>query len=156
MLRVKNALDAYGNSGLEYKVDTASPHELICLLFEGASRSLLIAKAAMADRRIAEKGAAISKAIGIIEEGLRLSLDKSVGGELAANLDAIYEYMSRRLLEANLYNDPLILDEVYSLLGQLKSAWEELSDKQAPQAAADSPAEASDKNPRNPSSYGRI
>lgn len=155
MLKVKNALDAYGNSGLEYKVDTASPHALICMLFEGAARALLIAKAAMADRRIAEKGAAISKAIGIIEEGLRISLDKSVGGELAENLDAIYEYMSRRLLDANLYNDSSILDEVYGLLIQLKTAWEEVSDKPAG-AVAETAAEPANPTQRNPSSYGRI
>jgi flagellar protein FliS len=155
MSKVKTALDAYGNSGLEYKVDTATPHQLICLLFDGAAKALLIAKVAMADKRIAEKGQSISKAISIIEEGLRISLDKSVGGELAENLDAIYEYMSRRLLEANLYNDQSILDEVYNLLLQLKNAWEQVADT----PAAARPPEADDTptpNQRTPLSYGRV
>jgi flagellar protein FliS len=154
MSKVKYALDAYGNSGIEYKIDTASPHELICLLFDGAAKAILIAKAAMSDRRIAEKGQSISKAISIVEEGLRVSLDKSAGGELAENLDAIYEYMSRRLLEANLHNDMAILDEVYDLLQQLRSAWEQVAEK----AQADAPpkTEAAEPNLRNPLSYGRV
>ncbi|WP_374357541.1 flagellar export chaperone FliS [Chitinimonas sp.] len=153
MSKLKSALDAYGNSGLEYKIDTASPHQLVCLLFDGAAKALLIAKHALNDRRIAEKGQAISKAISIIEEGLRVSLDRTVGGELVDNLDALYEYMSRRLLEANLYNDGLILDEVYNLLLQLKTAWEQIAEKPANEVEV---VEVSQTTARHSLSYGRV
>ncbi len=73
---------------------------------------------------IEKKGLAISKAIMIIDSGLRASLDKKVGGEIAENLDALYAYMSQRLMMANLKNQPEILEEVHSLLKDLKSAWD--------------------------------
>ena len=93
----------------------------------------------MATSRVifAAKGSAISKAISIIDNGLRASLDKEAGGEIAANLDALYDYMSRRLLHANLKNDVTIIDEVHGLLADLRGAWVEIGDKvQQPQQVA--------------------
>ncbi len=75
---------------------------------------------------IQEKGNAISKAIRIIDDGLKASLDKQVGGEIATNLDALYDYMSRRLLEANIKNDPAILEEVRGLLADLRDTWNQI------------------------------
>jgi flagellar protein FliS len=74
----------------------------------------------------AAKGASISKAITIIDEGLKACLDKSAGGELAQNLSSLYDYMNQRLLIANLKNDTGILDEVSQLLTELKGAWESI------------------------------
>ena len=117
------ATQAYSNIGVETSVPGADPHQLILMLFEGAQLAIGNAKRHMADGEIAAKGTAISKAIMIIDDGLRASLDVEQGGRIAQNLRSLYEYMSRRLLVAGAKNDPALLDEVYALLGELKSAW---------------------------------
>ena len=89
--------------------------------------------------QIEKKGNAISKAIMIVENGLRASLDKKAGGQIADSLDALYDYMGRRLLEANITNQPKILDEVIALLAELKGAWEAIGDSVNPAAAAPPP-----------------
>lgn len=109
---------------LESEVKAADPHKLISMLYEGAILAINNAKKAIADNDISAKGAAISKAIAIINEGLNASLDKEVGGELAKNLESLYEYMSMRLITANLKNDIAMLDEVAYLLSDLKNAWD--------------------------------
>lgn len=118
--------NAYAKVGLETGVSGASPHKLIIMLFDGALVALTMAQQYMKDKNIPEKGKSISKAIMIIDGGLRASLDKNVGGQIAISLDALYEYMSNRLLIANLRNQPDILDEVHRLLQELKSAWIEI------------------------------
>lgn len=122
----RNALNAYAQISVDGSVATASPHKLITMLFEGALLSIAAARGHMQRNEIAEKGAAISKAIAIIDEGLKLSLDMKAGGDLAQKLDALYEYMCLRLLMANLKNDPEPLDEIATLLNDLKSAWVEI------------------------------
>jgi flagellar protein FliS len=82
----------------------------------------------------AQKGEIIGQAISIVG-GLRSSLDMTAGGEIAANLDSLYEYIERRLLESNLNNDVAILDEVASLLREVKTAWESI-----PQESRSKPA----------------
>lgn len=121
---MKKALKAYGQVSLAASVETASAHRLIVMLYDGAIKAISLAKIHMGNGATAEKGAAISKAIAIIEEGLRLSLDKEKGGELAENLDALYDYMARQLLEANIYNKLEPLDVVLKLLVDIKEAWE--------------------------------
>lgn len=132
-----NALNAYAKVGVETGVEAATPHKLISMLYEGAIISVVSAMTHMQRKDIAAKGAAISKAIAIIDEGLKISLDVKAGGELAQNLKALYEYMSYRLLVANLKNEIEPLDEVKLLLGDLKGAWDAI-DKQ-PAAAAPAP-----------------
>ncbi len=119
----RNALDAYSQVGVEVDVATASPHRLILLLFDGALKAVTKARFYMGNTEISAKGEAISKAIAIIDEGLRLSLDVKAGGELAENLGSLYEYMCHRLLQANLKNDINALDEVTRLLTELRGAW---------------------------------
>jgi flagellar secretion chaperone FliS len=116
--------NAYAKVGVETGVLAASPHSLVVMLFEGAMVAVASAIQHMQSGDTESKGASISKAIMIIDSGLRASLNKDAGGGLALNLDALYEYMSRRLLIANLKNQPKILDEVYQLLKGLKSSWE--------------------------------
>jgi flagellar secretion chaperone FliS len=116
--------NAYAKVGIETGVSTASPHALIVMLFDGALVAVNSAMHHMRTGSVRDKGMAISKAIAIIDTGLRASLDKSVGGEIAVNLDALYEYMSRRLVIANAQNDPAILEEVRGLLSDLKGAWD--------------------------------
>jgi flagellar protein FliS len=127
---------AYANVGVETGVAGASPHKLVAMLFEGAMVSIASAIQYMQAGEIAKKGQAISKAITIIDEGLRASLDKKVGGEIALNLDSLYEYISARLVIANLKNQPEILDEVYQLLKGLKNAWESIAAAPASAGAA--------------------
>lgn len=118
---------AYANVGMETGVMSASPHKLIVMLFEGAMLHVTLAKQHTEARQIALKGKEISRAIAFIENGLRASLNKNVGGELAWNLDALYAYMSKRLIAANTQSNTEILDEVYRLLGELKEAWEAIN-----------------------------
>ncbi|WP_200917766.1 flagellar export chaperone FliS [Jeongeupia sp. HS-3] len=121
---MKKALNAYGQTSVEMAVDVASPHRLVTMLFEGAIKAVAMAKVHLEAGNIAEKGAATSKAIAIVDDGLRLSLDKTQGGDLAENLDALYEYISSQLLQANLRNDAAMFDEVQGLLSGLKQSWE--------------------------------
>lgn len=128
-----NPTAAYSKAGVEAKVETADPHKLILMLFEGAL--LAVASASLHMKRkggvddVARKGEAISKAINIITNGLKASLDYEAGGELAGKLGALYDYMSARLLYANMHDQPAVLDEVGHLLAELKDAWEQIGNK---------------------------
>ena len=106
-------------------VTEADPHQLVRMLLDGALGKIAVAKGMMSRREIAKKGEVIGQAISIVG-GLRSSLDMSAGGDIAANLDNLYEYMERRLLESNVNNDTGILDEVASLLREIKSGWESI------------------------------
>lgn len=117
-------VNAYARISVETGVVDASPHRLIVMLYEGALSACNAALLHMQQGSIAEKGAALSKAIMIIESGLRASLDKNAGGEISENLDAMYSYMSNRLYIANLKNRPEPIQEVIRLLGEFKAAWE--------------------------------
>lgn len=120
------AVKAYSNVSLESEIIAADPHKLISLLFRGALLEISMAKSFIVSKDIMAKGAAISKAIAIISEGLNASLDKSVGGDLAQNLSSLYDYMVLRLIDANLKNDLEMLDEVSHLLSELKEAWDSI------------------------------
>lgn len=117
---------AYKTVGLESSVSTADPHQLILLLFEGAQIAISTAKGEMSRGNIAEKGIAISKAIDIIGNGLRASLDMKIDSDLPGKLSDIYTYLLSRLLHANIHNDLAALDEVSMLLGEIHSAWIEI------------------------------
>jgi len=131
----QRAINAYSNVGIETGVQAADPHKLILMLFEGAMLALVDAKYQMGRRETAAKGASLSKAIMIIEQGLKASLDTSAG-ELSENLAALYQYMCDRLLVANLHNKPEIIDEVSRLLGELRGAWEQIKPVAASAARA--------------------
>jgi flagellar protein FliS len=119
--------EAYSKVGLETGVDIANPHRLILMLFDGAILSLASAGQAMKEKKIEEKGKQISSAISIISSGLQSSVDPDVGGELSERLIALYDYMCQRLLFANLHNDLAAIEEVSSLLGEIRSAWQEIA-----------------------------
>jgi len=122
---------AYTKVGVETGVMEASPHKLILMLFDGAIVALGSARRNMEDKNIPQKGLDLSRAIDIITNGLGASLNVQVGGELAERLHALYDYMARRLLHANLHNDLAAIEEVSRLLGELRSAWEEITDDPA-------------------------
>lgn len=121
----KKALEGYGRSAVESEVNYASPYRIIQMLMEGALSKIATAKGCIERNDIAEKSRQITWGMNIIQ-GLRTSLDPEKGGEIASNLDALYEYMGRRLLEANVKNDPAILDEVSSLLQEVKAGWDNI------------------------------
>ena len=122
-------INAYSKVGTGTAVSTANPHQLIVLLFEGARQAVVVARAGIEANDIPKKGAAITKAIDVILNGLRASLNLEEGGELAQNLYALYDYMARRLLHANLNDDKAALDEVLGLLTEIHEAWIAIGDK---------------------------
>jgi len=126
----QNALNAYNQVGVETGVANADPHTLILMLFDGAIKAVLKARLAMTKGEVAPKCAAISKAISIIQEGLQLSLDVKAGGEIAENLNALYDYMCIRLAVANFKNEVEPLDEIGRLLVDLKNSWAAIGPKQ--------------------------
>ena len=127
----RSAMNAYRSIGVESIIESASPQRLVQLLFDGARAAVAAASLHMQRHEVAAKCQAISKAIAIIDGGLKASLDLNVGGKMAQNLSDLYAYMTQRLLEANLKNDAKALDEVAQLLLQLGSAWEGIADTPA-------------------------
>ncbi|MGL5631830.1 MAG: flagellar export chaperone FliS [Azovibrio sp.] len=122
----QNPANAYAELSTESAVRSADPHRLILLLFEGAESALSLARFQAEENNVAGRGSNISKAIDIINNGLRASLDIQQGGELASRLSALYEYMVSRLLWANMKNDLQALQEVQTLLSEIHDAWKEI------------------------------
>ena len=120
------ALKQYQTVNTQAQAMEASPHRLIQMLMEGGLTRLAQARGAMERDQTALKGELIGKTIGIIG-GLREGLNLEQGGEVAANLDSLYEYMVSRLLEANLKNEAAPLDEVAGLLRNVKTGWDAIS-----------------------------
>ncbi|GDX04468.1 flagellar export chaperone FliS [Buttiauxella sp. A111] len=118
---------AYAQIGVESAVMSASPHQLIVLLFDGALSALVRARLFMQQGELAAKGEALSKAINIIDNGLKAGLDNEKGGEIAENLSNLYDYMIRRLMLANLRNDVEAIEEVEGLLTNIADAWKQIS-----------------------------
>ena len=120
----------YARIGVETGAMSASPHQLICMLFDGVESAIGMARHHMSVNDIVSKGNAISKAISIVDNGLKASLDAEAAGPAGAalvdNLSALYDYIVQRLLQANLRNDPQALDEADRLLGNIASAWREI------------------------------
>jgi flagellar secretion chaperone FliS len=121
----KNAR-TYSQIGLESDALSASPHKLISMLLKGAMSSIAAARKHMLEGEIEAKSNAITKAMNIIGEGLKGSLDLRKGGEIAIHLYSLYSYMSGRLFLANLRNQTELLDEVTTLLGQIDDAWSQI------------------------------
>lgn len=118
-----SALNQYKQIGAHGNVADADPHRLIQMLMEGVLDRISLATGYMQRKQVAEKGAAISRTISILD-GLRDALDMKLGGEIARNLDNLYDYMQRRLVMANAENKPEFLDEVASLMREIKGAWD--------------------------------
>lgn len=127
---VNKGLAQYQQVNTSSAVEGASPHRLIQMLMEGAMQRLAEAKGAIQRNAVADKGEAIGKAITIVG-GLRGSLNSEVGGELTSNLDDLYSYMERRLLEANIGSSTDIIDEVMMLMKTIKSGWDGIAEHAA-------------------------
>lgn len=122
------AVKRYESIAAQSRVADASPHRLIQLMMERALLKIDLAKTQMREGRTAEKGSNISDAISIIN-GLQASLNHSADQRLSENFDALYAYMMRRLLEANVHNNDGMLEEVANLLRELKEAWDAIEDQ---------------------------
>jgi flagellar secretion chaperone FliS len=148
----RTAVDAYHRLEVETGIAAASPQRLVVMLYDGAIKAIHAARTALAANDVAVRGAAVSRAVAIIDEGLRAALDMQSGGEIAANLAALYDYIVSRLLYANLKQDMGSLDEAARLLCELRGAWEALErPSQAPSAEPQPPQER-----RAAMSYGRV
>lgn len=120
------AIQQYANVGVESKVLAASPHRLIALLFDGAIESLNQAIEHLRANRVEQRKRMTTKAVAIIVEGLRAAIDRQQGGEVASNLDALYEYVVRLIFEANRQGKEAGYAEAIRLLDGLRSAWAEI------------------------------
>lgn len=122
----KQGTHAYAQVDLHSKVAGATPHQLITMLFEGAHSAIVRARLYFENGNIAKRGEMISKAINIIDNGLRSALDFDKGQQIALDLDALYRYMSRTLLNANLNNDSSQLAHVDEILMNIADTWKEI------------------------------
>ncbi len=125
----------YRKVGIDSGVASSDPHRLVMMLFDALLEAIKLARSHLAAGRIAEKGQALGKAVRIVEEGLKASLDRRAGGPLAGQLAQLYDYASLRLLQANLRNDLAALDEVERLLGELRGAWGQINTTARPVAS---------------------
>jgi flagellar protein FliS len=121
-LNSNQALASYQQMGAYGQVEEANGHELIRLLLETLSVRITEAKTCIQEGDIGEKITRLTKALNILD-GLRMALNIEKGGEIASNLDDLYDYMQRQLVQANTHNDVSILDEVKGLVDEIKGAW---------------------------------
>ncbi|MCL1073944.1 flagellar export chaperone FliS [Shewanella dokdonensis] len=120
---MRGSLQSYRKVSLESEIAVASPHRIVQLMFNGALERLAQSRFAIEQHNLAAKGVYINKAIGIIT-GLKNSLNMEAGGEIAANLDRLYDFAIRRITEANVNNDPVALDDVTAIIREIKEAWD--------------------------------
>jgi flagellar secretion chaperone FliS len=132
----KSAAATYAQVDLESRVAASNPHGLIEMLFDGAIMAVGQADQCLAAGDPRAKGQAVSRAIRIIEEGLKASLDPSSGGELARHLGELYDYMAQRLLMASIKNEAEGFQEVRKLLVELRGAWTQINGEQQNRDAA--------------------
>lgn len=125
MLPIGN-YNTYAQVDLSSKVATATPKELVKMLYDGALKAIWTAEEHIRQQNVPGKIEAISKALAIIDE-LSGSLNHEVGGEISKNLEALYDYIARRLVDANIKSSLEPLEEVASLLSGLREAWVEIA-----------------------------
>ena len=135
--RRQHSIQAYANVGLQTEVFSASPERLITLLFNGAQAAILKARLYMENNNIEGRGMSLSKAIDIVDSGLKASVDKNAGGEVANSLVATYDLIIQNLLLANLNNDFEKLALAERMLTNIASAWREAVDPLPAKAVAD-------------------
>jgi flagellar protein FliS len=119
------ALSLYKTIGVQGGITDASPHQLITMLLSGALDRVASAKGSIKRGEIGRKGELLSSAIAIIDS-LRASLDHDKGGEISKNLAALYDYIEQQLIKANMASDTVPLDEVSSLLMEVRAGWESI------------------------------
>jgi flagellar protein FliS len=128
----------YAKVGVQTDVLNSDPHRLILILFDGALHCIRRAKGFLAEKRIAEKCDALSQACQIVDSGLRVSVDPAHDPQFAGQLVGLYNFVTMRLLQANLRNDVQAMDDAIRILEQLRTAWVQI----APGAPGAAPAAA--------------
>ena len=128
------AASAYRQVGVQSGLESASPHRLVQMLFDGLLQNLNTAIGALQRGDIELKGQQIGRAVRILEEGLKGGLNREQGGELAANLGSLYDYCVQRLTLANLRNDTAPLEEVMALMSPVAKSWQEIGTAEQPAA----------------------
>lgn len=118
---------AYARIEVESAVMSASQQQLVTMLFDGALNALVRARLFLQDGNLEGKGLSLSKAINIIDNGLKVGIDETSSDELTQNLLALYSYMVRRIFQANLHNDISAIEEVENLLRNIADAWKEVA-----------------------------
>lgn len=131
----------YRQTAVSSAVLDADPHRLVALMFAGLRERLQLAAACIDAGNVARKGQAITEASTIVGH-LDGSLNMDAGGEIAQNLSALYEYVQRRLFEANLHNDTAALRECDDLIADIQSAWSAIAPGSQPPARVASGAGA--------------
>ena len=114
---------AYRSAAVEIQVAGADAHRLVTLLFEGFESSIAEAHGALASGDTERKCRSLTRAIRIVDEGLRAHLNLAAGGDLARDLAELYGYIVNRLTMANVRNEPAMLSECASLIKPLHEAW---------------------------------
>lgn len=122
MVAMKNPYQTYSNNA----VTTASPGELTLMLYNGCLKFINQAKQAVADGNIEAKNTSIQKAQAIIQE-LMVTLNMEMA--VSENLMSLYDYLNRRLVEANIKNDTVILEEVEGFVTEFRDTWKEVIQK---------------------------
>lgn len=122
---MRGSLQAYKKVSVDSQLTAASPHKIVQMLMAGAIERLIQGKAAMQQGDIGVKGERLGKALDIIIS-LRSCLSISDGGDIAQNLDQLYEFMITQISAANHKNEPQILDDVIDMIREIKSAWDQI------------------------------
>jgi len=130
-------VEQYRQVGMATAVSQASPHQLVVLLYDGAIAALLQARHALESGDTATRHSTISKAMRIIDEGLKASVESAADPALADNLRSLYEHMVGRLFLANRQASDEPLAQVLGLLRDLRSAWAEIAPTPVPAGRAD-------------------
>jgi len=120
------SVNTYKSVAVESAVSSADPHQLVTLLFDALLQSIVVAKSSLQKGDIPTKAKNITKAVRILEEGLKASLDMERGGEVALTLRSLYDYSIYRATEANLNNDAKILDELIATLTPVADGWRQI------------------------------
>ena len=114
----------YRDVGVRTGVGEASPHQLVTMLYDGLVEAIMQGRGAIAARQIEAKSRALTRALRIVDEGLKAPINVAEGGELALRLSDLYDYISLRLTEANVHNDDAALGECLSLIEPLREGWQ--------------------------------
>lgn len=125
----RRAINSYATIGLQTQVLSASPEELITLLFDGARAAVIKAKLHLENGQIAQRGESISKAIDIVDTGLKASVSKEKGGQVAEQLITTYDLIVYHLMQANLKSEVKHLDIAEQMLTTLSDTWKEATQK---------------------------
>jgi flagellar protein FliS len=125
MLTAYRATNEYKQASIETATAYADPHTLISMLFSGLQQRLLRAQIAIERKDYAEKGVVIGQSIDIVCY-LQDCLDKEQGGEIAMNLESLYNYIREQLVLASANNDVQLLASLSDLVKRISSGWEEM------------------------------